>query len=872
MSNNNPGIHESFEEQDIISNLIETARGLVANDIVQSKDFFQKALTLSQNVKFHSGMGDCHYELARIYSLQKQHELAITSFMEATANYKLAHNHKGAYESTITLADSHFKHGSYDLACETLYEALELSGKLNDPEQAGVVLNKLGDTSRLTGNYDKAINYHTQALKIFEETGNKKLESATCYLLGNCMNWANRLDKAFEFLDRSLNTATEIGDPELQLRPTGSMAILFTKFKEYDKAETYFYKAIDLSGISSDAILKADLLKNLGQLYIAIDRYDEALEVLNRSLKSIDELEVKYPSNQVHKLLAEAFEKKGDHTTALQHYKKYAALANDILNEEIAVKTRSLQFKHEFDKVIKEKDVAEAAVKLKDQFISNLSHEIRTPLNGVLGMTALLSDTNPTPEQSEYINTIRLSANNLIETVDNILDFSRIQKGEVKLITKEFHLRELVASVVQSMKPRADEKGLTITLRIDEQTPGKVSGDEYRLNQILKNLISNAVKYTENGGVQVDVNVTDARMNHVKIIFCITDTGIGIAESRLPQIFEIYSLPSATELKVPSGAGIGLAVVKQLTELQGGTISVNSTPGSGSVFKIELPFKTSETVKILKSGGKSTASVELKNLSDVLILLVEDNKVNQFLAQKLLGKMGFRVEIANNGKEALELLKSKVFDLILMDVQMPEMNGYELTQMIRSKLPDPVNRIPVIALTAYASVQEKEKALQLGMSDYITKPYSPHELLAAVMRQIPKNKEATKSETGHITEEMIRATSNKLIQLFSGSKEDVISLFQMLASQIPAIIDETAGSIQDKNWQATFHAIHRLKSSLQLLKIGSLKERINELEEWTRDEVQTEKISPSFEKFRNDCELTTTLLKEEIIRLKNKND
>jgi len=869
MSSSNPGIHESFEEQDIISNLIETARGLVANDIGQSKEFFQKALTLSRNVKFQSGMGDCYFELARIHVLQKNYEAAISSFMDAAASYSQAHNYKGAFDSTFALAEAYLNYGSYDLACEAYYDSLEISGKVKDPECAGLVLNKLGDTSRLTGNYDKAISYHTQALRIFEETGNRKMQAETCYLLGNCMNWANRIDLAYEQLDKSLNIAVAEGDPELQIKPTGSMAILFTKMKEYEKAETYFYKAIDLSGITQDAVLKADLLKNLGQLYIAIDRYDDALDILNRSLQAIKDSGAKYPINQIHKSIADAYEKKGDPIKALDHYKKHASLANELLNEEIAVKTRSLQFKHDFEKIMKEKQVAEAAVKLKDQFISNLSHEIRTPLNGVLGMTSLLSDTNPTPEQSEYINTIRLSANNLIETVDNILDFSKIQQGEISINAKEFHLRELVSSVVQLLKVRADEKGIGISLRFDEHLPNKVSGDDYRLHQVLRNILSNAIKYTEKGSIQVDVNVTEVKGNEVKIIFSITDSGIGIPDTKLPHIFDIYSNPGTVDSKIPEGTGVGLAIARQLTELQGGTISVNSTVGTGSVFKIELPFKTTEPLKKNLQGSKNSTPIDLKDLSDVVILLVEDNKVNQFLAQKLLGKMGFKVEIANNGREAIEFLRIKEFNLILMDVQMPEMNGYELTQTIRTSLPNPVNQIPVIALTAYASVQEKEKALALGMSDYITKPYSPHELLTAVMRQISKAKENAHKDNVLITHEMIRQSSNKMLHLFSDNKEDVISLFQMLASQIPAITDEISKHIEAQNWQATFQAVHRLKSSVQLLKIGSLIDRINELEEWTRDEIQKDRITRTFDSFKKDCELTTSLLKEEIIRLKN---
>ncbi|OQA08480.1 MAG: Autoinducer 2 sensor kinase/phosphatase LuxQ [Bacteroidetes bacterium ADurb.Bin397] len=871
-SNDKIAVNEAINGEEVISHLIETARTLRDADLMQSEEFFEKALNLSKNAQFSTGIGECLLELGNIQYEKGNTRQALAHLHEATALYERLAAPSRACESEQAISDICFRIGNYQEALEAQLKALNFSRHSENAILKGTIYNRLGEIYKALTDYKKAIENHELALRIFSETGNEAMVSITNYYIGNCYNWADDLDKSYEYLDRSLTQADGLNNPELQVKPTGSLAILFTKLKEYDKSLDYFFKAIDYVNITGNSILKADLLKSLGNLYIETGEYTKAISILNESLQIAETLKVKYPKNLIHRFLADAFEKAGDYRNALTHYKNFNSLSGELMNEEVVLKTKGIQLRYDLEETLKEKELAEKTVLLKDQFIANISHEIRTPLNGVLGMANLLADTNPTPEQLEYINTIKLSANNLIVIINDILDYSKIHSGEIRFESSEFRIKELLTGMVQVLKVKAEEKKIKLNLTIDENLPESLIGDAVRLNQILLNLLNNGVKFTDKGSVTLDMQLVESHDLSIKILFKVTDTGIGISSEKIHSIFDSFTQANYDTNRVFGGTGLGLTIVKQLVELQGGSISVNSTLGSGSVFKVELPFKLLKKLEKTTGGKKASNKIPLNDLSAVTILLVEDNKVNQFLAQKLLNKMGFQVEIANNGTEAVASLQEGKFDVILMDVQMPVMNGYELTQVIRTTLPHPVNQIPIIALTAYASNHEKEKALALGMSDYITKPYSPQELLTTILKQVngkPKVAEAAPAPNeSSITAEDIRNSSEKLIQLFSGSTEDVMSLLHMLIGQIPQLLCESEDHIRQQNWPATFQAVHKLKSSVNLLKINILRNLVAELEEFSRDQIHTERIPAVFEDFKKACEITVKLLKDEVIRLK----
>ncbi|MBK9425756.1 MAG: tetratricopeptide repeat protein [Bacteroidetes bacterium] len=871
-SNDKIAVNEAINGEEVISHLIETARTLRDADLMQSEEFFEKALNLAKNAQFSTGIGECLLELGNIQNEKGNTRQALSLLHEATALYERIAAPLRACESEQAISDICFRIGNYQEALEAQLKALNFARHSENISLKGSIYNRLGEIYKALTDYNKAIENHELALRIFDESGNESMVSITNYYIGNCYNWADDLDKSYEYLDRSLTQADSLSNPELQVKPTGSLAILFTKLKEYDKSLDYFFKAIDYVNITGNVILKADLLKSLGNLYIETGEYTKAISILTESLQIAETLKVKYPKNLIHRFLADAYEKAGDYRNALTHYKNFNSLSGELMNEEVVLKTKGIQLRYDLEETLKEKELAEKTVLLKDQFIANISHEIRTPLNGVLGMANLLADTNPTPEQLEYINTIKLSANNLIVIINDILDYSKIHSGEIRFESSEFRIKELLTGMVQVLKVKAEEKKIKLNLTIDDNLPELLIGDAVRLNQILLNLLNNSVKFTDKGSVSLDMQLVESHDLTIKILFKVTDTGIGISSDKIHSIFDSFTQANYDKNRVFGGTGLGLTIVKQLVQLQGGSISVNSTLGSGSVFKVELPFKLLKKLEKTTGGKKAGSKIPLNDLSDVTILLVEDNKVNQFLAQKLLNKMGFQVEIANNGTEAVASLQAGKFDVILMDVQMPVMNGYELTQVIRTTLPHPVNQIPIIALTAYASNHEKEKALALGMSDYITKPYSPHELLTTILKQVngkPKVAEvAPAPNESSITVEDIRNSSEKLILLFSGSTEDVMSLLHMLIGQIPQLLGESEDHIRQQNWPATFQAVHKLKSSVNLLKINILHNLVAELEEFSRDQIHTERIPAVFDDFKKACEISVKLLKEEVIRLK----
>ncbi len=868
----NLALNESNNSEEIITNLIETARTLREADELQSVEFFQKAMMLSQNAGFDMGTGECLSELAAIHFSKGDTGQALSLYHEASLVFEKGGFMQKACESMHQLSDICYTIGNYDQALESRLMALHYSKLTKNSMLIATCYNKLGEVYKALGDYEKAIENHKQSLKISENLKDKEMISMTSFYIGNCYNWWNQLDAAYEHLDESLRLADELNIPAIQVKPTGSLAILFTKLKEFDKSMEYFFRAIDYVNITGDLMLKADLLKSFGNLFIEKKDYDQAIKVLSESLAIAEDIKIKYPKNLIHRFLSDAYEKSGDFKNALYHHQQFTDISGELMNEAVALKTKSIQLKYDLEETRKEKELAEKAILHKDQFIANISHEIRTPLNGVLGMANLLADTNPTAEQLEYINTIKLSANNLIAIINDILDYSKINSGDIEFDSSEYKIREIITGIAQVVKVKADEKKIKLSFNFDDRIPEIVVGDSERFSQILLHLFTNAIKFTDAGDVSVAMQMLDSKGLSIKILFTVTDTGIGIPEENIHSIFESFRQLTFDNKRIFGGTGLGLSIVKQLVELQGGTISVNSKVGHGSVFKVELPFKLLTELDKSKRKGGSKSDVTIKDLTLVRILLVEDNKVNQFLAQKLLTKMGFKVEIANNGKEALASLEKSMFDIILMDVQMPEMNGYELTQLIRTTLASPANTIPIIALTAYASNQEKEKAKSLGMSDYITKPYSPHELLTSILKFVKTNDDIHENEQAakpsDVTVEDIRLTSEKLIQLFSGSIEDVLSLLHMLVGQIPQLINESSGHIEAKNWPATFQSIHKLKSSINLLKINSLKNSVSELEEFSRDQINTDRIPPVFDEFRKSCEQTVRLIKDEIVRLK----
>ncbi|MDB5154556.1 MAG: response regulator [Mucilaginibacter sp.] len=403
----------------------------------------------------------------------------------------------------------------------------------------------------------------------------------------------------------------------------------------------------------------------------------------------------------------------------------YAAFVKNIRQlKETAEERGNLNV--EFEKVIEK---AEKSSQVKSEFLSTMSHEIRTPLNAVIGMTNLLIMGNPRPDQRDNLDILKFSANNLLALVNDVLDFNKIESGKVVFENIKFSLADLMQNMCGGQKLKAEEKGLDFILEMDDSLKNKiVFGDPTRLSQIIFNLISNSIKFTHVGTVWVRMNQLEDHHNTVTVDFSVKDTGIGIEKENLDAIFEPFTQESITTTRQYGGTGLGLAIVKRLLELQGLQMSVLSQPGKGSEFSFNMEFPVSTEIAMVQAEKQPLVIGSTDNLSNIRVLIAEDNLVNVMLMKKLFSKWGITPTIAENGERAIEMVQYGNFDIILMDLQMPVLNGFDAAIEIR-KMRDPKKaNTPIIALTASALFDIKERVFSSGMNDYVSKPFKPEEL------------------------------------------------------------------------------------------------------------------------------------------------
>jgi two-component system CheB/CheR fusion protein len=372
---------------------------------------------------------------------------------------------------------------------------------------------------------------------------------------------------------------------------------------------------------------------------------------------------------------------------------------------------------------------AEAASRAKSEFLANMSHEIRTPMNGIMGMAQLLEYTELSLKQREYLHIMRDSGESLLSLINDILDLSRIEAGRVELELQEFSLRKSVVDVINSQISLVHAKGLTITTDIPAAVPDNLTGDQLRLKQILINILGNAVKFTSRGEIALGVDLEDRHSDSALLRFDVTDTGIGISPDILDRIFEPFSQADTSTTRRFGGSGLGLSICKRLTDMMGGDIWVESTEEAGSTFHVQLPFAVNELQmerRDRRSGDPPGSSAWTG--CPLRILLAEDNQSSLIFCETILRREGHRVATARNGAEALKEWMQSNFDIILMDIQMPEMDGTEATRSIREREREEGGHVPIIALTAHAMQGDRARLLSQGFDGYVTKPLKLNEL------------------------------------------------------------------------------------------------------------------------------------------------
>ncbi len=400
--------------------------------------------------------------------------------------------------------------------------------------------------------------------------------------------------------------------------------------------------------------------------------------------------------------------------------------------------TKSLAISNE--ELILAKEQADSATKAKSSFLANMSHEIRTPMNAIIGMTHLASKTNLSMKQLDYISKIQSASRNLLNIINDILDISKIEAGKMDVELVEFNIENVLNQISNLFSDKSD-KSIEFIVDCSQATPKGLIGDPHRLEQVIINLVNNAFKFTHKGKIILSVDKIDEAGDEVLLRFSISDTGIGIEPDKLHKIYDSFMQTDTSTTRIYGGTGLGLAITKQLIELMGGNIHVNSTPNEGSVFTFEIQFRTHQNIHP-KDVIKNSKDIQMDG---VRVLVAEDNSVNQQVISELLAYHGIEVDIAINGQEALDKIQKNHYDLVLMDGQMPVMDGYQATREIR-KTPE-FAELPIIAVTAYALESEKENAIAAGMNEHLSKPIDPEQLDAVLSKWLNIEKDNTYEST-----------------------------------------------------------------------------------------------------------------------------
>ncbi len=496
------------------------------------------------------------------------------------------------------------------------------------------------------------------------------------------------------------------------------------------------------------------------------------------------------------------------------------------------------------------KETAEQSAEIKEYFLSTVSHELRTPLNAVIGLAYHLLQNRPRPDQADDLSILKFSAENLLNLINDILDLSKIEAGKIKIEHVHFNLRDILNSLKHSFQAQIEQKGLDFKLYLHDNVPHELEGDSIRLIQIITNLLSNAIKFTHEGMIQVEIKAEQKQKEVYLLQIEISDTGIGIPEDKLQVIFNKFEQATATTNATYGGTGLGLAITKQLIELQAGTLWVNSTVGKGSCFGFSIPYKTSGKTD-LQPLAYTYGKEPQKDLSRMHILMAEDNLINQAVAGKFLQSWGISFDVAENGLKAVEMAQQKAYDLILMDLQMPEMDGFEASQRIRQLMPEQYSLTPILAITAAGMADIEQKIKDAGLNDMVLKPFKPDTLLYKLNYYCPYMKESMNGmDNPQDTNLSPLLDLSGVLEVAGGDKTFLQELIKLYIRQFTETPLEITTALNAHDRMQLRRIFHKLRPSIMMLKIEQMTAMGDSIHHQLHDEtIGFNVLQPQLEQF-----------------------